>query len=370
MTGRGVDQILPHPGDPRLYEPSVHNARDYLRLAEAAHGPTRHPVAYDYIWGDALQELERATPDVRIINLETSITTRGDPWPGKAVHYRMNPQNIACLTAAGIDCCALANNHVLDWGYDGLAETLATLDQAGIKHAGAGANAEEAELPAISNVMGKGRVLVFSFGSATSGIPLEWATGHDRPGVNLLEDLSGQTCHRLTSKVREAKGADDIVVASLHWGGNWGYEIPDAQVRFAHCLIEEGVDLVHGHSSHHVKALEVYRGHPILYGCGDFLTDYEGIRGHEAFRSDLAMMYFVRLASFPHALVDLRLVPMQIRHFRLRRASAADVQWIHRILNHECARFGTEVSLNPDHSLSVHLPCAHGENDPRHVPQT
>jgi poly-gamma-glutamate synthesis protein (capsule biosynthesis protein) len=79
---------------------------------------------------------------VRIVNLETSITTSGDYWPGKEVHYRMNPRNIGSLTAAGIDCCALANNHVLDWGYEGLAETLATLDRAGIKHAGAGRNEE------------------------------------------------------------------------------------------------------------------------------------------------------------------------------------------------------------------------------------
>jgi poly-gamma-glutamate synthesis protein (capsule biosynthesis protein) len=57
MTGRGIDQILPHPGDPRLYEPYVHDARDYLRLAEATHGPIRHPVAEDYVWGAALEEL-------------------------------------------------------------------------------------------------------------------------------------------------------------------------------------------------------------------------------------------------------------------------------------------------------------------------
>ena len=83
MTGRGIDQILPHPGDPRLYEPHVHDARDYLRLAEAAHGLIPYPVAADYIWGDASEELERAAPDVRIVNLETSITTSGDYWPGK-----------------------------------------------------------------------------------------------------------------------------------------------------------------------------------------------------------------------------------------------------------------------------------------------
>jgi len=351
MLGRGIDQILPHPGEPRLYEPYVHDARDYLRLAEAAHGPIRHPVADDYIWGEALQELGAA--DVRIVNLETSITTSGSYWPGKEVHYRMNPQNIDCLTAAGIDCCALANNHVLDWGYEGLAQTLATLDQAGIKHAGAGMNGEKAGSPAVLDVPGKGRVLVFAFGSVTSGIPLEWAAGRDRSGVNLLEDLSDQTSRRIASKMREAKGPGDVTVASIHWGGNWGYEIPEAQIHFAHRLIEEGVHLVHGHSSHHAKALEVYQGRPILYGCGDFLTDYEGIRGHEVYQGDLAVMYFIQLDPSSGGLIDLRLVPMQVRRFRLRRALPADVQWLQRTLHREGTPFGTEVSLNPDNSLSV-----------------
>jgi len=351
MTGRGIDQILPHPGDPRLYEPHVSDARDYVRLAEAAHGPIPHPVVDDYVWGQAAPELGAA--DVRIINLETSITTRNTPWPDKAVHYRMNPRNVACLTAARIDGCALANNHVLDWGYEGLVETLATLDQAGLQHAGAGANTQEAEAPAVWDVPGKGRVGVFSFGSVTSGIPPARAAGPHQPGVNLLENLSEQTSHRIAAKMREAKGPGDIVVASIHWGSNWGYEIPEAQVDFAHRLIEEGVDVVHGHSSHHFKALEVYRGHPILYGCGDLLTDYEGIRGHEAFRGDLALLYFLRLDPASSASTELRLVPMQVRQFQLRRVAPVDARWIERTLQRECARFGTEVSLNSDNSLSV-----------------
>src|SRR5438874_7861304 len=105
MTGRGIDQVLPHPGNPVLYESWVRDARDYVRLAEAANGPIPKPVAFDYIWGDALQELERTGTDLRIINLETSITRREAPWPGKGIHYRMHPENIGCLTAARINCC-------------------------------------------------------------------------------------------------------------------------------------------------------------------------------------------------------------------------------------------------------------------------
>jgi poly-gamma-glutamate capsule biosynthesis protein CapA/YwtB (metallophosphatase superfamily) len=122
MTGRGIDQVLPHPGNPVLYEPWVRDAREYVQLAERLHGPIARPVDLDYLWGDALAELQQAGMDVRIINLETSITSSEDYWPAKEVLYRMHPGNAGCLTVARIDCCCLANNHVLDWGYQGLAE--------------------------------------------------------------------------------------------------------------------------------------------------------------------------------------------------------------------------------------------------------
>jgi poly-gamma-glutamate synthesis protein (capsule biosynthesis protein) len=124
MTGRGIDQILPRPVNPVLYEPYLFDAREYVDLAEKANGPIPRPVSFDYIWGDALAELEAATVDARIINLETAITSAETPWPDKGIHYRIHPQNIGCLAAAGINACVLANNHVLDWGYEGLSETL------------------------------------------------------------------------------------------------------------------------------------------------------------------------------------------------------------------------------------------------------
>jgi poly-gamma-glutamate synthesis protein (capsule biosynthesis protein) len=114
MTGRGIDQILPHPGSPILYEDYVRDAREYVQLAERVCGPIARPVDFAYVWGEALNELDRVQPDVRIINLETSITRNEEPWPHKGIHYRMNPQNAASLSAARIDCCCLATNHVLD----------------------------------------------------------------------------------------------------------------------------------------------------------------------------------------------------------------------------------------------------------------
>src|SRR5438067_9882676 len=164
MTGRGIDQVLPHPLNPRLYEPYLSDARAYVELAENANGPIPRPVSFDYIWGEALPELRRAEVDLGIINLETAITTAETHWPGKEIHYRMHPRNVDCLSAAGINGCALANNHALDWGYEGLSQTLRTLDAAGVKPAIAGNDAEDGAEPAPHNWHGKCSQPLFSYG--------------------------------------------------------------------------------------------------------------------------------------------------------------------------------------------------------------
>ncbi|PZG96398.1 hypothetical protein C1I97_26245, partial [Streptomyces sp. NTH33] len=95
MLGRGVDQVLACPGDPALREGWIRDARAYVELAEAANGPIPAPVPLAWPWGEALRVLAAAAPDVRIVNLETSVT-RGDTFaPGKEVHYRMHPANVA-----------------------------------------------------------------------------------------------------------------------------------------------------------------------------------------------------------------------------------------------------------------------------------
>ena len=355
MLGRGVDQVLPYPSDPLIHEPYIVDAREYVDLAESKNGPIQQPVDFAYIWGDALEELERLAPDLRIINLETSITKSGDYWEDKGINYRMNPENIPCITAAKIDYCSLANNHTLDWGYAGLIETLEILNRANIKTAGAGLTLQAAEAPAIMEVAGKGRVIVFSFGFKTSGISLIWAASDDKPGVNLLRDFSDKTVQYIKEKVHAVKQPGDIVVASIHWGDNWGYEIPQTQIAFAHKLIDDAsVNVIHGHSSHHIKGIEVYKDRPIFYGCGDFLTDYEGIRGHEIFRDDLGLMYFASMDPLTGKLIYLQMTPTQIKHFKVNRASTSDSLWIRDILDREGNSFGTRVELSKENSLILH----------------
>lgn len=352
MLGRGVDQILPHPGDPALVERCVGDARVYVRLAERANGPIPSPVDFAWPWGEALRLLDELAPDARVLNLETSITADGRFEWGKAVHYRMSPGNIGGLTVIRPDVCVLANNHVLDFGPAGLTDMLGVLASAGLAQAGAGRDAAEAARPAVTEVQSGHRMVVVAAGMDSAGVPADWAARPDRPGVAFAPDLSDRSADELADRVQTVKHRGDIGIASLHWGSNWGYDVGPDQVRFAHRLVERGVDIVHGHSSHHPRPIEVYRGRLILYGCGDTIDDYEGIRGYEEFRDDLRLLYLATVDA--GELISLRMAPMRTHNLRLEHASSADAEWLRATVDHISRRFSTGVERDTDGLLTVH----------------
>ena len=352
MTGRGIDQVMAQPCDPGLHESYVQSAMDYVRLAEAANGAIARRVGPAHIWGAALEEFDRMRPDARIINLETSIT-RSEDYAKKGINYRMSPDNADCLKAAAVDCCVLGNNHILDWGRSGLLDTLATLQRLKIKTAGAGRNLGEASAPAVLDIAKNGRVLVFSFACVTSGTPRTWIASSEDPGVNLLTELSAAGASRVADAIARTRSSGDLVIVSVHWGPNWGYGIADEQRRFAHALVDRAdVSVIHGHSSHHPKAIEVYRDRLILYGCGDFLNDYEGIEGYEEYRGDLVLMNFADIEP-AGSLAALEIVPLQIRNFQLVRPSAQDICWMQQTMDRESRKFGAGVALSPHGRLSL-----------------
>jgi poly-gamma-glutamate capsule biosynthesis protein CapA/YwtB (metallophosphatase superfamily) len=353
MLGRGVDQILPHPGDPRLREAYVRDARAYVELAQAAAGPIPVPVDFSWPWGEAIPMLHEVAPDVRVVNLESSVTRSSDFAPGKAVHYRMTPENLPCLAAGAPDVCALANNHVLDFGRSGLEETLAAMSRSGLRWAGAGLDVARARSPAIVDLGGGVRIVVHSVATASSGVPSTWAAGPRRPGINLVPALTTRSADAVARHLGSMRRAGDVVVVSIHWGSNWGYDVSVDQVRFAHRLVEDGVDVVHGHSSHHPRPIEVYRGKLILYGCGDFIDDYEGISGHDEYRDDLRLMYFPTVEATTGLLTGMRMVPLHSRRMQLQHASGSDARDMRDVLHRISASFGSAVDLEPDGSLTL-----------------
>lgn len=352
MIGRGIDQILRHPVDPRIYESYVKDARDYVLLAEKLNGKIPRKVAEDYVWGDAIEVWKKQKPDLKIINLETAITTN-ESYAHKGINYRMHPDNIAVLSAAKIDICALANNHLLDWNYAGMLETIKALDQIHIKYSGMGKTINEAQAPAIFENE-EGRILVFSMAHDSSGVPAEWSATGKNGGVFLIDAFDKENLQKIQTQIEKYRKPNDVVVISIHWGSNWGYQLPPVDIKFAHALIDQvGVNIIHGHSSHHPRPIEIYKGHPIIYGCGDFINDYEGIGGHEEFRPDLCLAYFINFKTKPFKFQRLDLECLKINHFRLNHASAEDTNWMYEMLSRECKPFGLSFGRSGDHGLFV-----------------
>jgi poly-gamma-glutamate synthesis protein (capsule biosynthesis protein) len=368
MTGRGIDHVLAHPSAPELVEPYAKDASVYVLLAEAASGSIPRPLRDREVWGDALAELAHVSPRVKLANLETSVTTSPAFWPDKGIHYRMHPANVGCLLAARLDVVTLANNHVLDFGAAGLLETLDVLTESGVRTAGAGRTNDAAQAPAVVPLLPGSRLVIFGVADASSGVYPSWAATPAAPGVDLLPDLSPATADELLARVRRSKRSRDVVVTSIHWGSNWGYDVPLAHRRFAHRLIEGGVDLVHGHSSHHPRPIEIYRDRLILYGCGDFINDYEGISGYEEYRDDLTLMYFPSIDVETGQLESLRLVPLRRQRFRLTRPSSGDQLWLRDRISVTSERFGTAVDVEPDGAFAVRSATTADKDENRRAP--
>ena len=149
-------------------------------------------------------------------------------------------------------------------------------------------------------------------------------------------------------------GAREIWRWSRSTGGRTGaIESPAAHRRFAYALVEEaGTEIVHGHSSHHPKSIEVHGGRLILYGCGDFINDYEGIGGYEEFAPDLSLLYLADVDSATGNLQRLRTAPFQIGGMRLNEADSQMRAWLVAMIE-DPAR-GGGLRVRQDGLLALH----------------
>lgn len=293
----------------------------------------------EFPWGDTLPLF--AAADVPICNLECVLADGGEPWSAtpKVFHFRSDAKNVAALRAAGIRAVSLANNHTLDFGYGALGDMLATLDAAGIAHAGAGRTLEEAERPAIFEVGGATIALL----ACTDNEPI-WEAAADRPGTFYAPvALQDPRVARLLALVRETRPRVVLLVVALHWGPNWGHVPPLEHVPFAHALIEAGADVVVGHSGHVCRGVEIYRGRPILYCAGDFVDDYAV---DPAERNDRSCLFSLDTDG-PEGW-RLRLHPTVIRDFQARLAAGDEADAIAAHLRQLSAALGTALTWRAD----------------------
>lgn len=225
------------------------------------------------LWGDVRPHL--LATDAMIGNLEGPITTHDKRWPRlKSYYFRADPLAVEALTAGNFHCLALANNHMLDFQGQGIADTRRHLARAGIAHAGAGESLAEAAEPAIFTA-GDARI---GFVSITDTIAA-FAARHDRPGTHHWRIRpSPARRERLAAHVADLRrrGAN-LLILSIHWGPNYRWWPPRRYRAFARAAIDLGFDIVHGHSAHILQAAEFHGDGLILYDTGDFIHDIDTI---------------------------------------------------------------------------------------------
>jgi poly-gamma-glutamate synthesis protein (capsule biosynthesis protein) len=289
------------------------------------------------VWGDVLDHLRGC--DGLLVNLECCLSTRGEPWTAThhPYHFRADPDwAVPALREAGVDYASLANNHLKDYGDSALRDTLDALDRAGIAHAGAGRDENEAREPAVFDVDGLRVAAV----SVTDNTPA-FAAGPDSPGVAHVEiDASDPDTRTIVRDgLDRARTADpDLLVASLHWGPNATDRPPDAHRPFARWLADEGVDIVHGHSAHVVHGVETIDDTLVCYDCGDFVDDY-AVDPEK--RNDRSFLFRVRIGA-DGSLRELRLLPTEIADCTVNEATSDAADWCRRRMREQSERYGTE----------------------------
>jgi poly-gamma-glutamate synthesis protein (capsule biosynthesis protein) len=301
------------------------------------------------VWGGTLDRLQ--TLDGTIVNLECTVASGGQRRPGRTYYFRADPEwAIPALEEAGVAVASLANNHLLDFGPAALAETREHLADAGIAHPGAGADRETAVEPATVEIGGV-RVAVVALTDQSAS----YAAGPSAPGT-AFTSLSVERLRvrrRLRAVIDAARAAEpDLVVASLHWGPNWEVEPSDDQRRTARWLIDNGVDVVHGHSAHVIQGVETYRGRPIVYDAGDFVDDY-------VIKPDLHndRSFLFELVVAEGHLDHLRLRPVEIVDGHVEPAGDEAAAWLRGRMRTLSATFDTPVE-RAGRGLRIPLDCA------------
>jgi poly-gamma-glutamate synthesis protein (capsule biosynthesis protein) len=292
-----------------------------------------------YVWGDTLPLFKGA--DLALCNLECAVTDRAREWREvpKVFYFRTHTQNAASLKCAGIDLVTLANNHVLDFGYEGLDDTLAILDENGVAHAGAGRNVRQASSP-VFFAAGGSKVAVLSF---ADDMP-EWAAKAAKPGIFYIQSPDSPEQQVLNRAITLARKQADFVIISPHWGPNWGYEVEPYYASWARRIIDQGADMIFGHSGHVFRGIEIYKGKPIIYSAGDFVDDY-AVSFDEP--NDEGFVYGLELNN--GRMTALNLYPTVIQNYQARFAGVRSQSIMARMAALS-ADLGTGAKLDSKHN--------------------
>lgn len=216
-------------------------------------------------WFDTMQ-----SADIAMLNCEYAISDRGEPMAGKMFTFLSKPENTSFYNDLGVDFVTLANNHVFDYGEDAFLDTLTTLDEYGIDHAGAGRNAEEAQKPFYYLI--DGRKIAFISATRAEKYILTPEAKEDSAGV-----FRCYNTERLLEVIEETKQNCDYVVLFVHWGTEYSDVLEEVQKTTSHDYIDAGADLIIGSHAHQLQGIEFYKGKAIFYNLGNFWFNAKSI---------------------------------------------------------------------------------------------
>jgi poly-gamma-glutamate synthesis protein (capsule biosynthesis protein) len=324
--------------------------------------PIRLGIAGDVMLGRLVNEVARETDsghpwgnltptlrslDAFLVNLECAITSRVERWRNgyyRPFHFRADSVAVQLLQAGRVDVVSIANNHIGDFGPDGLLDTIAALDRGGIAHAGAGRDLGAARAPALIHVGGM-RIAVLAF----ADYPDTWAATASRPGLNFTRvSVADEDFAPVAEAITEARAQADLVIFSIHWGPNMREHPPDAFQHFAHRVIDSGATIFWGHSAHILQGVEYLDGAVILYDTGDFIDDYAV---DQDLRNDLGALFVVDV--LPNRVAGVSILPVRIDHMAVTRAPDEDRTWVIRRMEALCADFGSGVREDAEGSIRI-----------------
>jgi poly-gamma-glutamate synthesis protein (capsule biosynthesis protein) len=214
---------------------------------------------YQLLYNDILPIIQDS--DFAITNLESPLLEEGKPIAKTGPNLKSPIKSIEALKFAGFDMVTLANNHMMDFGEEGLFSTIQVCERNNIRHIGAGLNIEEAKKVEYFDI--KGNRIAF-----INCCENEWSTTQgDYPGCNPLNEVA------LYYQIQDAKVNADYIILIIH-GGHETYEFPSLRMKKLYrWFIDLGVDAVIGHHTHCFSGYEIYGEKPIVYSLGNFVFD-------------------------------------------------------------------------------------------------
>lgn len=216
---------------------------------------------YDCISPELIQIMQDA--DIMCLNNEFTYSTNGSPMPNKAYTFRANPKRVEVLQELGVDVVTLANNHVYDFGEQALLDTFSTLEEAGIEYFGAGRTLEDAMRPVYYEVDGK--TIAFVGASRAEKNKMTPQATEDSAGILRCYDTE-----LFLQVIKEADENADFVVAMVHWGTEYSYDLEEVQLSTGKEYLDAGADVIIGAHSHCLQGMEYYNGKPIVYSLGNY----------------------------------------------------------------------------------------------------